>query len=245
MFLVVVLALGVIAVAAAATVRAEGGGPAIGAFTLQLALFVPAASVAAAVASVLLLHRVARLSVGIAAAVRMTLRHGVHVVAAGLLVSIVALAAILLLGPLASLVVIPLLVGPPVLVQVIVWEGLPFQEALRRTRILVRDHWSRVFLYLFTIALAVGVAQMVVTGVLGSLLVEFVRSRTTASVLVVSVANSVVAALALAYMAAASVVAYLDLRFRAEGISAERLRAEASARSAGAVDASGGGSTPG
>lgn len=117
----------------------------------------------------------------------------------------------------AQYFVMPLFLGPPIVVQAIALEHKSFSEAARRARELLGGHWLRMVLYLLTIVLGTGVAQITVLIAFGSAYIEtFGGGATTGAVF--SVIGTVVAAVALPYLAVATLVGYFDLRARAEGV---------------------------
>jgi nitrate reductase NapE component len=97
--------------------------------------------------------------------------------------------------------------GPPIAAQVLLFEGLPFREALVRTRLLLAGNW-RMVLYLLTVAIVIGLIGFVVVGALYSLVDG--RSDTPAA-LVLSVGQALVVGALTSYLGAAQTGLYLSL----------------------------------
>lgn len=116
----------------------------------------------------------------------------------------------------AQFFVLPLFIGPPILVQAMAIEEKGFRDAAQRARSLLSGHWLRMVLYLLTIVLGTGVAQIIVLIALGGAFIEVVGTGAAAGA-VFSVVGTIVAAVVLPYFAMATVVGYFDLRSRAEG----------------------------
>jgi len=144
-------------------------------------------------------------------------------VSAGLLVGMLSIAALFLpFGPLGSMVVVPMLLGPPVLAHVIAGEAKSFPEAVVRSRMLLKGNWGRVLFTLLNVAFAPGILQLVVLSVSVAMLAD----AGGLALLVLTLIQTLIAAIALPYLAATAFVAYLDLRVRNEGLDWAGLAAE-------------------
>lgn len=132
------------------------------------------------------------------------------VITAALFSAIFSMFALTLLGNL-GLLLQPLFVGPPILVQVLAIEHLRLRDAWPRTRVIASGQWTRVVGMLLGIVLALAVVLIAVFG--------FVEAGTSAASdaarLGVFVAvQGLVAGLAYPYLAAAQFVLYRDLAER-------------------------------
>lgn len=144
-------------------------------------------------------------------------------VSAGLLVSMLSIAALFLpFGPLGSIVIVPMLLGPPILAHVIVVETKPFPEAVARARVLLGGHWGRALITLLNVAFILGILQLVLL----SLSAAALAGAGGIGLVVLTLIQTLIAALALPYLAAAGFVLYLDLRVRNEDLGWARLAAE-------------------
>ncbi len=145
-------------------------------------------------------------------------------VSAGLLVGMLSIAALFLpFGPLGSMVLVPMLLGPPVLAHVLAVEAKSFPEAVARARMLLGGNWGRVLITLLNIAFVLGILQLVLLSFSVALLAE----AGGLAVLLLTFIQTLIAAIALPYLASAAFVTYLDLRVRNEdldwaGLAAER-----------------------
>ncbi|MDQ3751826.1 MAG: hypothetical protein M3333_02910 [Actinomycetota bacterium] len=143
---------------------------------------------------------------------------------AGLLVGMLSIVALFLpFGPLGSVVIVPMLLGPPILAHVIAVEARSFPEAFARARMLLGGNWGRVLVTLLNIAFVLGILQLVLL----SSAVALLAGAGGLALLLLTLFQTLIAALALPYLAAAAFVTYLDLRVRNEdlgwaGLAAER-----------------------
>ncbi|MDQ4095257.1 MAG: hypothetical protein M3174_03500 [Actinomycetota bacterium] len=112
-----------------------------------------------------------------------------------------------------------LVIGPPVLAQVLAIERRPLGEAWRRTRELVTGQALRVFLYLLCMALAVAMFRELLVG----LVFQATRGLGDAGLLS-ALAFTILTGLGLSFMAAAGLVTYLDCRTRTETYALEDLK---------------------
>lgn len=136
-------------------------------------------------------------------------RNAKDVVTAALFAGMICLALATFLGPI-GLLLLGTFFGPPIVMQVICLEQVSMQEGWARTRALIKGHALRIFGYLVTIALGVGM--------IGALFVSLVASAVTASpvrAIAFALVQIVVLSLTLPFLAAAQYACYRDLTFRA------------------------------
>jgi hypothetical protein len=147
---------------------------------------------------------------------------------AGLYVAIPVLALLLFFGGIVRIVVLPALLGPPVLVHVIAWEHKGFRDGITRTMNLLAGHWGRVLSALLLLALGAALLQLAIRGVaaLPQAGADFDRAEVFLPALLVEVVTSGVVWL---FTAAAATVAYFDLRARFEDLDRDKLVGEAAA----------------
>ena len=151
-----------------------------------------------------------------------------HVVVAALYVAMPLLMFVLVLGQITQFVLLPAVLGPPVLVQAIVWEQLEFREAATRAKNLLSGHWGRVLSALLLLALGPALVQLVILPLVGHLLPDSAEADLAGSVwatLVIAVTSAPV----WLFTSAAGTIAYLDLRARFEELDHAELAAEAAA----------------
>lgn len=149
-----------------------------------------------------------------------------HVVVAALYVAMPLLTLVLFLGQITQFVLLPALLGPPILVQAVVWERLVFRDAATRAKNLLSGHWGRVISALLLLALGPALLQIVVLPLVGQLLPESADADLAGSLwatLVIAVTSAPV----WLFTSAAGTVAYLDLRARFEELDHAELTAEA------------------
>ncbi len=146
-----------------------------------------------------------------------------HVVVAALYVSMPLLTLLLFLGPVVRYVLLPALLGPPVLVHAIVWEQKEFREAAVRAKNLLAGNWGRVVSTLLLLALGAALLQIMIFALAAEVLPAGGGLELPGSLLV----DVLVTGPVWLFTAAASTVAYLDLRARSEELDADGLAAEA------------------
>lgn len=179
-----------------------------------------------AVAGTLLFALAARVAVGEIASHRVAPRAAIRslapalrdLAACGIASALLAMVAVMLMGPLGILVQ-PLFVGPPILLQVVAVEGRSFRDASTRTRRLLAGEWARLLAYLFAIALVLG--NLVVVAAYG--LARAGSGLGAAVEVAVLVALLALPGLLMPFMACAGVVAYVDARVRKEDLAADDL----------------------
>ena len=155
-----------------------------------------------------------------------------QVVVAALYVSMPLVLLLFVVGPsveiLLTVMILPALLGPPVLVHSIAWEGKGFRDAATRAKNLLAGSWGRVLSALILLSLGAALVQILVLTMIGGLVgggspdepVEY------ALALVLEVATTGTVWL---FTSAAATVAYLDLRARFEGLDPAGLASEADA----------------
>ena len=117
-------------------------------------------------------------------------------------------------GPYMAPFLRELFVGPPVVITVIVLERARIGAALTRARELLDKNWSRMLLYLITVAAGVGLVDFVIQQ-------SAIRAVSAAATDVVGLSlavfvSVVVPAVLLPFVACVWLIAYFDLRARAE-----------------------------
>jgi hypothetical protein len=152
-----------------------------------------------------------------------------HVVVAALYVAMPLLTLFLFLGPIVPYILMPALLGPPVVVQAISWEQRDFRAAATRAKNLLAGSWGRVSSVLLLIAFGAGILAFLIDQGVSEAVVSLEPGQVVQSVWLAAIGVLTSAALWL-LSAAASTVAYLDLRSRFEGFGAGELEAEAAER---------------
>ncbi|MBA3430563.1 MAG: hypothetical protein H0U16_03660 [Actinobacteria bacterium] len=146
---------------------------------------------------------------------------------AGLVTSMLSVLAIFLpFGVFGSIVVMPMLFGPPVLIHVIGLEGRNFGEAWNHAKTLLSGQMGRLLIYLLNVALGLGLLQLVLLSVtfpVASLLTGGL------GLIAQSLVQALIAAVTLPLLGTMSFVCYLDVRARKEEFSLDDLRAERAA----------------
>lgn len=151
-----------------------------------------------------------------------------HVVVSGLYVAMPLLTLVLFLGQITQFVLLPAVLGPPVLVHAIVWERMDFRDAATRAKNLLSGHWGRVVSALLVLALGPALVQIVSLPLFGQLLPD-AQAADLAGSLWATLLIAVTSAPVWLFTAAAGTVAYLDLRARFEELDREALAAETGA----------------
>lgn len=194
----------------------------------QVLFFTVFGTLVAAIASPVFVEQLAGTRVGADVGWRRLRPRFGHVVISALYVAMPLLTLVLFLGQLTHFLLLPALLGPPVLVQAIVWEGKDFREAAVRAKDLLTGSWSRVLSALLVLALAPALVQILVLPLLGEFLPGLTATDLAGQMratIVVAVTSSSV----WLFTSAAGTVAYLDLRARSEELDREGLAAEAAA----------------
>lgn len=196
-------------------------------FATQVIVSTVCGTLLAAIAVVVFVEQIAGRRAGADAGWRRTRAKLGHVVVSALYVAMPLLVLDLFLGRITEFVLLPAVLGPPVLVQAIVWEHLDFRDAATRAKNLLAGSWGRVISGLLLITLGAALVQLLVLGVAGELLPR--ASSGVAAAVWQAIFVVVTTALVWLFAAAASTVAYLDLRARFEELDHAGLSAEAEA----------------
>lgn len=196
------------------------------AFAAEVTLSTVTGSALVAIAATVFLRRLSGHDTGADAGWRRLKPRFGHVVVSALYVAMPLLLLVVFLRLITQLVLVPALLGPPVLVHAIVWEHLDFRGAATRAKNLLSGHWGRVAAALLVLALGAVLVQIAVLTVVSVVLPDLNDAG-----LVGSLWTSIVAGMSTApvwlFTAAAGTVAYLDLRARFEDLDHAGLVAEA------------------
>lgn len=195
------------------------------AYATEITLLAVTGTVLAAIAATVFIERLAGRPTGSDAGWRRFRPKAGHVVVSALYVAMPLLVLVLFL-PIGRIVLLPAVLGPPVLVHAIVWEGLPFRDAATRAKNLLTGHWSRVASALLVITSGSALVLILVLALLSLVLPDLDATGLVGSPWPSIVAGAVSAPIWL-FVAAAGTVAYLDLRARFEELDHAGLAAEA------------------
>lgn len=135
-----------------------------------------------------------------------------HLFAAAMLASFLTLALTFAMGLLGAFLGSHLMLGPPVLAQVISLERATFSEAWMRMKELARGQALRTFLYLLCGALMVVMAEILISGIIFSILSAAIDEGV--AVVVNTPIAGIVSGFGLALMSAFTLESYLELRAR-------------------------------
>lgn len=196
------------------------------AFAARVMLSTIAGTLLAAIAATVYLERLAGRSPGADAGWRRLKPMFGHAMVAALYLAMPLLLLVLFLGEITNILLLPALLGPPVLVHAIVWEQLEFREAAGRAKNLLAGNWARVISALFVLAVGPALVQILALGLLENFLPDLTDADLAAGLwaaIVVAVATAPV----WLFTTAAGTVAYLDLRARFEELDRDALVAEA------------------
>lgn len=131
-------------------------------FLIRVVIPVLLGSMAVAVVSPLVIRRRQGSETSIGEAITLARSGGTDVLAMSLVATTGAIVAVSFLGAYGFLV-LHLFYGPPVAIQTLVAEGLPFRESLQKARCYLSGNW-RLVAYLFALALVIGLVTFVVLG---------------------------------------------------------------------------------
>lgn len=132
------------------------------------------------------------------------------VVVMGLVASLLGTGAVLLLGAYGFLI-LHLFYGPPVAMQALLLERVPYRDALQRAKLLLRGNW-RTILYLLNVSLGIGALSLVIL----DLVVRAVGGGPDALVrTVLGIAQGLVLGALVAFIAGAQAALYVYLRDQA------------------------------
>lgn len=194
-------------------------------YATEITLSALTGTVLAAIAAPVFLERLAGRATGSDAGWRRFRPKAGHVVVSALYVAMPLLVLVVFL-PITQIVLLPAVLGPPVLVHAIVWEGLPFRDAAMRAKNLLSGHWSRVASALLVITSGSALVLIAVLA-LSSLVLPDLGATGLAGSPWPTIVAGVVSAPIWLFVAAAGTVAYLDLRARYEELDHDALVAEA------------------
>lgn len=197
-------------------------------FAAQVTLSAVAGTLLAAVAAPVLIEQLSGRRIGADAGWRRMRPNLGYIVVSALYVAMPLLMLVLFLGPIIQVLLLPAVLGPPVLVHAIVWEDLDFRDAATRAKNLLAGHWGRVISALLVLAIGPALVQIVTLTLLGELLPGLDGAQLTDS-LWATLAVAATTAPVWLFTTAAGTVAYLDLRSRFEELDHAGLVAEATA----------------
>ena len=149
---------------------------------------------------------------------------------ASLLTSLLALllSQVLFAGYVGFLLTVALVMGPPVLAQVLTIEGLALGPAWIRTKEILKAQWGRTIMYLFNIAL---VAAFLTAFAVQSFIIETRDAPDLLSFVVTRIIEAIIYAGIAAFIAVLQTTIYLDIRARKEGLDEPGLIEERKDRS--------------
>ena len=200
-------------------------------FAAQVSLSAVAGTLAAAIAAPVFLDEIAGRRSGADSGWRRLRPNLGYVVVSALYVAMPLLMLVLFLGQIIQVLLLPALIGPPVLVQAILWEDRDFRDAATRAKNLLAGSWGRVASALLVLAIGPALVQIVVLTGVGELLPGLDGDRLSDSVWA-TLAIAVTTAPVWLFTAAAGTVAYLDLRARFEELDHDKLVAESASTEA-------------
>jgi hypothetical protein len=226
-FISAIVQFGVVsaAVAALSTVEVPSGTIALFAY-LGIFIGIPALlyGFAVAAAAIFLADKLAGRDTRTLDALRAAGSRTGAILAAGAFAAVFASFSLFIVGPeLGQFITLPFLIGPPIVIQVIVLENKGLGRGWERAKALLKGEWTRIPLYLLTIALGLGLLDFLVVG---AVLSAFHGADSVGSRIAIAAAELVGASLTLPYIAAAGLVGYFDLRARKEKFDKQALVAE-------------------
>ena len=197
-------------------------------FAAQVTLSAVAGTLLAGVAAPVLIEQLSGRRIGADAGWRRMRPNLGYIVVSALYVAMPLLMLVLFLGQIIQVLLLPAILGPPILVHAIVWEGKDFRDAATRAKNLLTGHWGRVVSALLVLAIGPALVQIVALTSLGELL-PGLDGEQLADSLWATLAVAVTTAPVWLFTTAAGTVAYLDLRARFEELDHDALVAEAKA----------------
>lgn len=129
--------------------------------------------------------------------------------------------------PPIGLVVIPLLLGPPIVGHMIALQQMTLSDAWARSKELLAGEWLRIALYLISFVFAVALVQVPVIG--GAELIFDSLDSNDLHFMLRALTVGIVAGVTFPYLAACGLLAYLDLRARDEQLGPKEFTAERAA----------------
>ncbi|MDQ3877467.1 MAG: hypothetical protein M3290_03850 [Actinomycetota bacterium] len=217
------------AVAALSTVEVPTGSLALLAYFL-LFIGVPALlyGYAMATAAIFLCDRIAGVETTVVGALRSAGGKAGAIILGAAVAGILASFSLFVVGPeLGQFITLPFFIGPPIVIQLIALERLSAGRAWDRAKQLLKGEWTRIPLYLLTIAMGLGLLDFVVVG---AVLSSFHGVDSTGSRIAIAAAELVGASLTLPYLGAGGLIGYFDLRARKEQFDKQTLVSERAAR---------------
>lgn len=164
-------------------------------------------------AVILLADRLAGKEGSVRASLRETMASAPSIALGALLASLPYLVTFFMFGPYMAPFLRELFVGPPIVITAIVLERRRLRDALARARELLQTHWSRLLLYLITIAAGVGLLDFMIQQ---SALRAVDASVDAVLYALAAFVSVIIPSLLLPFIACVWLVAYFDLRARAE-----------------------------
>ena len=181
-------------------------------------------SIAAGIASVIVVDRFAGLRTTVGGALAKLRGRLDQVVISGGIGTFLAIVLAVFLNGAYMLILLALFIGPPILVQIITIESTNVREGLRRMKELWAGQRLRVFMYLFNIALTTGlVAIMIFLSVAQALTTSTDFEALDSSTYLVEATRGVVFGLCAAIVACAATIMYLGLRAEKDGLDHDEL----------------------
>lgn len=144
-----------------------------------------------------------------------------HLLACGMIATLLTL-ILAQVNPLLGLIGPHLVLGPPILAQVVGLERRTLVEAWARLRVLAKGQALRIFLYLLCAALALVMFEVIIAGLIFTLVRN--SAGADAGAIATIPVEAVLTGLGLSFMAAVSLVAYFDCRTRTEDFELDDLR---------------------
>jgi hypothetical protein len=170
-------------------------------------------SLGVAAAVILVADRLAGRPGSVRASLRETIGFAPTIVLGALLAVLPYIVTFFMFGPYMAPLLRGMFVGPPIVITAIVLERRALRGALSRARELLDLNWSRMLLYLITVAAGVGLVDFLIQWGLQGVSAGAGDVVTYSLAVVVSV---LVPAIVLPFVACVWLIAYFDLRARAE-----------------------------
>jgi hypothetical protein len=196
-----------------------------------LAIFLPSlaivllGSLGVVTTGVILADDIAGFRVGMREALESLRPQGRELFAAALVSALISI--VLQFIPPIGLVVIPLLLGPPIVGHMIALQRMTLRAAWARSKELFAGEWVRIALYLISFVFAVALVQVPV--IWGAEAVFDSVESNDLHYMLRALTVGAVAAVTFPYLAACGLLAYLDLRARAEQLGPTEFTAERAA----------------
>jgi len=117
------------------------------------------------------------------------------------------------IGLLLSFLLMPLILGPPIIGQVVAVEGLSIRDAKERARALTEGIRGRVLLYLLNVGLGLGIATVLLVGGAMTLVTS---ANDLTRVLINSIYQAAILGAIVGFLAAVEYVVFVELVARAK-----------------------------